>query len=131
MTEVFVIDPKLIAIIILFVISCLQFVIIIKAGNILRSYSKMLVMKGRITADGTVTLADEDIVPFVKETISLMNELESLLKYVTGYILNHPSTGWFKAYIPQAEAIGEAIIQELAKEEPIPEQPAPEGAANV
>lgn len=129
MTEAFVIDPKLIAIIILFVISCLQFVIIIKAGNILRSYSKMLVMKGRITADGTVTLADEDIVPFVKETISLMNELESLLKYVTGYILNHPSTGWFKGYIPQAEAIGEAIIQELAKEEPTPEQPAPEGAA--
>lgn len=114
------IDPQVIAIIILALISACQFVIIIKAGNILRSYAKMMVMKTRITSDGTITLADADILPFVQETIDLMNELESLFHYITGYIINHPSTGWIKGYAPKIQAVGSAIMEQIAKEEPEP-----------
>ena len=111
------IDPQVIAIIILALIAACQFVIIIKAGNILRSYAKLLVMKARITSDGTITLADADILNFVQETIDLMNELENLFHYITGYILNHPSTGWIKGYAPKIQAVGGAIIDQIAKEE--------------
>ena len=122
-------DPQIVAIIILALIAGCQLIIIIKAGNILRSYAKMMVMKTRITSDGTITLADADILKFVQETIDLMNELESLFHYITGYILNHPSTGWIKGYAPKIQAVGQAVIEQIAKEEkpePTSEQIKPE-----
>ncbi|MDD1729834.1 MAG: hypothetical protein LUQ50_12280 [Methanospirillum sp.] len=136
-TTILNLNPVLIAALLLGLIAGIEFVIIVKIRNIARSYSRMLVMKGKIMADGTVTLDEPDIIPFVQETICLMNQLENLLHYIAGYILNHPSTGWFKGYVPKVEAVVNAAVQQLASEEvtenvaepststvPTPEQPA-------
>jgi hypothetical protein len=117
LTPLFILPPEMIAIIILGLFSGIELVIIVKVGNVLRAYAKMLVMKTRIMSDGAITLEDADLLPFVKSTIDLMNELEGILHIITGYILNHPSTGWIKAYVPEVQGVVDAAVQQLANEE--------------
>lgn len=131
--------PEFIITIIFGIVAVSEFFLLVKVGNIARSYAKMTVRKTRIQADGKITLDEPDIIPFIEETFRFMTELESVVHYITGYILNHPSTGWIKGYEPQLISVQNAVFKELAKEEgnditlqnnpgqqtvPPPEQPA-------
>ena len=132
-------DPQIILIIILGLIAGTETILILRVGNIARAYARMTVKRTRIQADGKITLDDPDIIPFVQETFAFMTELENVFHYITGYILNHPSTGWIKGYATQLNSVGEVILKELSREEvtdvtlqsnpgqqtvPPPEQPA-------
>ena len=110
-------DPQVIIIIILGVASTAQFFLIRKIGIVSRSYARMTVAKARILADGKITLEDQDIIPFVQDTFAFMTELENLTQYITGLIINHPSTGWIKGYGPQIAAVERAIVNELTKDD--------------
>jgi len=107
--------------------NCIFLISILRVRNILLTYSRMMIERSRITADEQITIDDPDIIPFVKDTFALMGELESVLHWITGYILNSPKTGWInKIYTPQIQAVVEAINVELEKavEEQAVEQPA-------
>ena len=110
-------NPSFIAFIIVGFIASVEFGLIVRIRNICRTYSKMMVLKGKILADGDITLDDADIIPFVKDTVSLMEQLEAITHWIWGYILNHPSTGWFRAYAPKLEAINDSVIEQLAKDD--------------
>ena len=121
MTETLsLLDPRMMALIILGLFAALEFAIIVKITNIARAYAKMTVSKARILSDGKITLDEPDVLPFIEETFRFMAELESLVHYLTGYILNHPSTGWIKGYAPQLIAVEGAVFQELIKDEDLP-----------
>jgi len=122
-------DPAFYAFVIVTIISAIQFSIIRKITSICRTYAKLTVARARITADGEITLDDPDIIPFVNDSICLMEDLEEILHWMTGYIINHPSTGWIKGYAPRIKDITDATIAELATTTDQPVQPVnPEGA---
>jgi hypothetical protein len=117
MTETLSLDPQVIIILILGLVSTAQFYVIRRIGNVSRSYARMTVAKARILADGKITLEDPDIIPFVQDTFAFMTAIENLTQYITGLIINHPSTGWIKGYAPQIAAVEERVINELAKDD--------------
>ncbi len=86
--------------------------------NISRNYARMTVAKSRIQADGVITLSEPDIPEFVSATFEFMDELEAALSWVSGYIINHPSTGWIKAYAPGIAAVTKSTVKELAATAP-------------
>jgi|GEM_PF-6450319 len=87
--------------------------------NVLKTYAKMTVERARITEDGQITIDDPDIIPFVKDTFSLMADIEALLHWITGYILNHPSTGWIKGYVPYTTLVVNSAMDGLEKPQEI------------
>jgi hypothetical protein len=111
-------NPNIIAVLIVSLLgNCYFFGIIYKVRSILKTYAKMTVARSRITADNKITIDDPDIIPFVEDTFTLMGDIENVLHWITGYILNHPSTGWIKGYAPQLIAVEGAVFQELIKDD--------------
>lgn len=109
-------DPAWIVVTILGLIAMIECILLIKVMGILRTFSKMVVLKSRITADGRILLNEPDIPEFIGSTMTMIRQVQDLLSWVFGYLIDHPSTGWIKGYEPQIRSGVDAAIQQLATE---------------
>lgn len=111
-------DPAWISTTVLGFIALIECVLLLKVMGVLRAFAKMYVLYTRITSDRKVVLNEPDIPAFVDASMAMLEQMEGLLSWLFGYIVNHPSTGWIAGYGPQIKTGVNAAVQQLAKEAP-------------